>query len=244
MFPSIWRGLHGIYGGYVLARVVEEAQVIPGFSPLSVGIQFMGAIYDEQAEWHVEVQHTGRYTASVNLAILQPHTKVVAAVKLGRGSDQRILDFPIDMSTRPHPDSLERFHFPTGPIEYESFIDQRLVHSPVESRRQRTEAWVKLDESVQQAPELGPFGIAAVFLDVQPPGLFFTEQPPIFVPSVNFTLHFAPNANVQRHDWMFLSQETVWATRDFSVEESQLYTKDGHIVAQLRQTRRVLWERP
>lgn len=244
MFPAIWRGLDGIYGGYVLARVVESVQVVGGFEPMSVSIQFTGAVRDVESDWKVSVMHHGGTTAAVAVELVQGHPRLTAFGKLGASQTERILDFPIDVSALPDPDSLERYEFATGAMPYETFLDHRLIDDTDEARTRRTHAWIRFDESNHQAPELGRYGLAAIFLDAQPPGLFYSATPPVYVPTVDFTIHFAPGVAFDRDAWHYVTQTTMWATREFCVEESKLYNEAGTFLAQVRQTRRIVWPRP
>lgn len=244
MFPAVWRGLDGIFGGYVLARVVEAVRVVDGFEPLSVSIQFTGAVRDVESDWRVTVLHEGGSTAAVGVELVQGHPRLTAVGKLGRPQTERILDFPIDVSELPAPDALAPYEFAGGAMAYESFLDHRLIDDPPQVRRGTTRAWIRFDESTHQAPELSRYGLAAIFLDAQPPGLFYTATPPVFVPTVDFTIHFAPATRFDRHGWHHVTQSTMWATREFCVEESRLYDSAGTFVAQVRQTRRIVWAAP
>jgi acyl-CoA thioesterase len=243
VFPAVWQGLDGIYGGYVLARVVEAVRVVDGFEPMSVSIQFTGAVRDVESDWRVTVMHHGGSTAAVGVELVQGHPRLTAVGKLGAAQTGRILDFPIDVSALPAPESLPGYEFSGGAMPYERFLDHRMIDDPAEVRRRTTPAWIRFDESVHQAPELGRYGLAAIFLDAQPPGLFFTETPPVYVPTVDFTIHFAPGADFDRHGWHHVTQSTMWATREFCVEESQLHDSAGTFLAQVRQTRRIVWAR-
>lgn len=241
MFPAVWRGLDGIYGGYVLARVVESVQVVEGFDPMSVSIQFTGAVRDVESDWKVSVLHHGGSTAAVGVELVQGHPRLTAFGKLGRGQSERILDFPLDVSALPAPESLAPYEFSTGAMAYETFLDHRLIDDTDEARTRQTRAWIRFDESEHQAPELGRYGLAAIFLDAQPPGLFYSGTPPVYVPTVDFTIHFAPGVGFDRHAWHHVTQSTMWATKEFCVEESKLYDAQGAFIAQVRQTRRVVW---
>jgi hypothetical protein len=77
-----------------------------------------------------------------------------------------------------------------------------------------------------------------VLLDVLTPGLFALDEPPVFVPTVDVTVHFAPRLGDVGPGWRFLTNRTVWATRDFCVDESTLHDRDGHPLAQVRQAGR------
>ncbi len=241
MFPAVWRGLDGIYGGYVLARVVESVQVVDGFEPMSVSIQFTGAVREVESDLRVNVLHHGGSTAAVGVELVQGHPRLTAFGKLGRGQTERILDFPFDVSALPDPESLTPYEFSAGAMAYETFLDHRMIDDTDGARTQRTQAWIRFDESTHQAPELGRHGLAAIFLDAQTPGLFYSDTPPVFVPTVDFTIHFAPGVDFDRHAWHYVTQTTMWATKQFCVEESKLYDRTGIFLAQVRQTRRVVW---
>ena len=104
----------------------------------------------------------------------------------------------------------------------------------------RYAAWVRL----VRPQELGAHGLAAVFLDVLPPGLFTLDQPPFFVPTIDFTIHFAPRLGDVGTGWHYVTNRTVWATRDYCVDESTLHDRDGHPLAQIRQGRTIKWSAP
>ncbi len=242
MFDAVWRGVDGIYGGYVVGRVVEAVQVVDGFSPLSVSVQFSGTVRAVESEWQIDVLHQGRATAAVGVELRQDTPKLTAIGKLGSGHTGIVLDTRIDTSQLEAPQTLPKYRFDGRNLRYEAFFDQRPIPSPNNNRDQLNEAWIRFDESVHEAPELGSHALCAVFLDALTPGLFFTSRPPKFVPTIDFSVHFAPGAELDRHAWHYVQQRTVWATEEFCVEESQLFNADGKLLAQGRQARRVIWE--
>src|SRR5690625_351843 len=99
---------------------------------------------------------------------------------------------------------------------------------------------LRRDETRRDAPELGRFGIFAVLLDAQPPGLFFSSEPPQYVPTVEFSVHFTLAPAPARHSWYVVEQKTVWASYHYCVEESTVHDARGLLHAQARQTRRVM----
>jgi acyl-CoA thioesterase len=80
--------------------------------------------------------------------------------------------------------------------------------------------------------------VAAVLLDGLVPSLYAVLTAPAVIPTVEFTVHFCP---VQPTDeWFFIEQRTTWSTGSFCVDEAELRTTDGILVAQSRQLRRIL----
>lgn len=98
-------------------------------------------------------------------------------------------------------------------------------------------AWLRLRPPSAYQP-----AVAAVLLDGLVPSLYAVLSTPVVIPTVEFTLHYSP---VQPADeWFFIEQRTVWSTGWFCVDEAELRTTDGTLVAQSRQLRRILAEIP
>jgi acyl-CoA thioesterase len=76
---------------------------------------------------------------------------------------------------------------------------------------------------------------------VLPPGLFALDEPPAFVPTIDFTVHFAPRLGDVARGWHHVGNRTVWATRDYCVDESTLHDREGRLLAQIRQGRTIRW---
>ena len=49
-FEHRWLGMEGIFGGFVLGRVVDAADALDGFSPQAVTTHFVGAIRPGEVE--------------------------------------------------------------------------------------------------------------------------------------------------------------------------------------------------
>ena len=238
-FGEDWAADDGIFGGYVVARLVQEAQSLAGYSPLSISVQFMGAVRPGECAVRTEVPHAGALTAAVEIDLLQGHRRASATVKLGRPLEAPLLEQRLDLSGEPPPEELAVVAPPYGPYPYEQYLQTRLIPDARTPWRERVRAWVRM--APEAAARLTSCAVAAVFLDLAPPGLFFTDPAPVFVPTVDFTAHFAPPSRWARDEWLYLVQETRWATRDFCLEEARLHTADGGVVAQAVQTRRVRW---
>lgn len=240
MFTEHWRGVDGIYGGYVVGRVIEEARVIDGFVPLSANIQFTGTVRAEETFWEVSIVHHGRSSALVRVGLVQGHKKLLALVRLGTDPGPTFLGRPLEIGQLPAPAQVSPFSFQGTRLEYERFFDQRLFPAR-DSEMPRTRSWIRMDESEGDVPELSDYGVMGVLLDAQPPGLFFEEEAPVYVPTMDFTMHFTHAPAGARNGWRLVEQETVWATREYCVEESMVYDAAGVLLAQARQTRRVVW---
>ncbi len=235
-----WRTAEGIFGGYVVARALQAA-VVDGFEPLSISVQFLGGVQPGECDLRVDTVHQGATTAVLNVDVVQEHRRAAGVVKLGRGAGDRIVDELKAMADLPRPEELPRGTLPYGPFPYEQHLETRLLPDPPQTRCVRTRGWVRIRAAT--ASKLPAPAAACVILDTLPPGLFFEIPAPAFVPTIDFTAHFAPHIEWGAGDWAFVVQNTRWATRDFCVEDASLYRRDGRLLAEARQARRVRWPR-
>ena len=127
------------------------------------------------------------------------------------------------------------------PLPYSDHLDVRAC-AP-HTLEDGASAWVRM----LRAPDrMGPHGVASILLDVLPPGLFARDEPPFFVPTIDFTVHFSPQlaeADLAT-GWLHVANRTLWASDGFCVDESTLHDRAGRPLAQIRQGRAVRWSGP
>lgn len=237
-FEQRWLGMDGIFGGFVLGRVVDAA-VLDGFAPQAVTTHFVGAIRPGEVELVTETVHRGRTTASLRVELRQNgRTRVHAIASLvpaGRRVTWRHTEDPARWGD---PQTLPAYVARHRPLPYAYHLDVRAC-AP-HTLEDGASAWVRL---LEKDGAMGPHGIASIFLDVLPPGLFAREEPPHFVPTIDFTVHFGPDVAAADFGsgWFHVGNRTVWASEDFCVDESTLHDSAGHPLAQIRQGRAVRW---
>ncbi|MPY95719.1 MAG: thioesterase family protein [Acidimicrobiia bacterium] len=94
-------------------------------------------------------------------------------------------------------------------------------------------AWLRL---VDDRP-LEPTALA-ILLDALPPGLFATFAASMAVPTVDFTAHFSPRAaRGASPGWALARLATVDAGEGWAIDDSELWSQDGHRLAVARQSR-------
>ncbi|HZJ07398.1 MAG TPA: hypothetical protein VFD59_18330 [Nocardioidaceae bacterium] len=160
--------------------------------------------------------------------------------ELGSVGSERRWDRSADRTSLPQPHGIAPFEPTYGRLPYGDFLDIRPIrpHGLAEGAR----AWVRLVEDAGETSLQSPHAVAALFLDALPPGLLGEPVPPTFLPTIDFSVHFAPTTADSPNDWHYVTQDTVWANDKYCVEEAALYAADGHLIAQSRQTRRVRWD--
>ena len=238
-FTDDWRGIDGVFGGRVIAALGEAAQFIPGFDVLSLAVEFMGSVSLGDAELAVSVRHQGARTASVEVDLIQGHPRAHAVAKLARVRGAEILSTPVDLTCVPSAADVPLYEPPYRDQPWTRLLELRLLSHLGGART--TRAWARFDDEAPPVVELNALGRAAVLIDAVPPGLFFGQRAPAFVPTIDFTLYVRPQPPASPDGWYLLESSTVWARDDFCMEDIALYTSTGEIVAQARQNRRVVW---
>lgn len=237
-----WNAFWGLHGGIVLAWLLEEAEIKEAHSPTAITAHFLSPVAPEIAKFEIRHLHQGRTTGVSLVALhqneqLRAHAVVSSASTLGAS----LWDGPIDLTSVAKPTSLERF---VGPVTFTP-VGEQLDIRPINgitpgsgADRPDYEAWVGFrDSAVPEA--LGPWGAVAVVIDALPPGLLALWTDPSPVPTVELSAHFAPRASVLQ-DWYHVRHRTVWANDSVCVDETELRDMRGDLIAQARQSRRVL----
>ena len=87
----------------------------------------------------------------------------------------------------------------------------------------------------------GPVGAEAltVLVDALPPALYGVATVPVAVPTVDLQVAFAPQTEAY-DGWVLARIRTRTAGEGWCVDDSDVWTEDGRLLAQARQTRRVL----
>lgn len=236
-FGPEWLGMEAVFGGSVLAAVVDTA-TLDGLHPQSLNAAFVSSVHPGRAEISTEVLHRGRSTASMRLALVQgDRLRVHASASLVPRDRELVWDPPTDPGPWGDPEASPPLVPRHRPLPYAEHLDLRRVGQ--DTLEDGATAWVRMRES----DGLGPHGRAALLLDVLPPGLFAREPAPGFVPSIDFSVHFSPRAAlaIDPGAWFLVNNRTVWSAVDYCVDQSVLHDRDGHLLAQVRQGRAVRW---
>jgi acyl-CoA thioesterase len=243
VFEPAWLGMDGVFGGFALGRVVDEADVVEGFAPQAVTAHFVSAVRAGPVDVAVTPVHRGRATASVRMEMRQEGRArvhaVASLVPCGGGGDF-LFAGTADTAPWGEPEECPPYVPRYRPLAYDEHLEVRTVGAATLAGGAR--AWVRLARP--RTVPLRPRGVAALLLDVLPPGLFALDDPPFFVPTIDFTVHFAPGMGDIAADWHLVTNRTLWATRDYCVDESTLHDRTGRPLAQIRQGRAIRWPEP
>ncbi|MFS3126863.1 thioesterase family protein [Nocardioides sp. Bht2] len=241
-FSPAWAGFAGVFGGRVIAELGAAAVADPRLgemSLVSLVAQFSAAIDVGRGDVEVEVTHVGRASASVSVRLVQERLRASAEAKLVRSGDPSVQQ-PWVVNDRPEPDEIAEFEPPYGEMAYADLVRIRVIDHKVRDGLPSTRCWVSFDEAAAAVGELDPAGRAAALLDVVPPGPFFTEPRPSFVPTIDFALNLAPSPPVSADGWYYTEATTLWRNSGYCAESTTPWTSSGEFVARGTQNRRIV----
>lgn len=236
-----WKGKEGLFGGKVVAMLADAVSSPPevtGFALASLWAEFSGSVVPGPVEATVEVLHAGRSTATVRAALVQDGRSRASATAKLVVSGGRLSTGGRHLPPGPGPDEIDDLDAPWGRLDYDVKLQIKVVEQGVVDGVLTTRAWLRVRTG--HGADLGPGGVEAVLLDLLPPGLFFTDEVPAFVPTVDFALQLNPSAGATEGEWYWGEMRTEWADDEFCAETGEIRRADGTFVARGTQTRRIV----
>ena len=235
-----WRAFDGLHGGLVVAWLLEEATRGTAHEPVAITAHFDAPVQPAPAKFGLTVERVGRLTSSVSVRLEQEFLRAHAVVELGVPGVERLWSPSADLSRIAPPEDIDRLRLPAEFVPFSTHIDIRPISPDVPGSEGEVpfyETWIRLIDP-DELSALGPYGNAAVLLDALPPGLFATWAVPRPVPTVEMTAHFGPDVRADS-EWFHIHHATIWASDSWCVEDTTLHSRDGLLVAQARQSRRI-----
>lgn len=233
-----WSGVDGMFGGHVFSTVADAAVSATGRRLATLSLCFVASVKPGAAEVDVTPLHAGRRTTTARIELhqegrLRVHGVTHHATPTGRELHARTIDVP----ERP-PTSR---HDPEGhlTLTFRQRLETVLVTAPTLGGTNG--AWVRFRERPSSVGVHSPEGVLSTLLDVSPPGLFSLDPKPWYVPTLSFSAHFGRIDGLDPTEWMYLTHATAWATESLCVDEATVWSSDGALLAQGRQTRSVRW---
>lgn len=233
-----WTGYDGFYGGYVVGMLVDAALGSSTYRLVSISVNFVSRLVVDDVEIDVDRVHLGRSSELLRLTLWQAgRARVHGAAEL------------VAPATDAEPLWVRRSEVVVPPAESSGLGRDRLPFDDMVETRTTAEPRIDAPSTswVRLRPEVGDPGMAteeavvAALLDLPTPGLFGLPEPAAFVPTLDYTVHFAPQVPGATHDWVRLDHGSSWVTRDHCVDDVTAFGPDGRILATLRQTRSVRW---
>lgn len=233
--PERWEGLEGVFGGYVLALVAESFPV-GAHRLVTCSLRFHARVDLGSVERTIRDEHRGATTSWVRIELHQSGRRVASADMLAIAGEGEP-DYRGRPERRPasSPDELPpRIHL-QGDLAFDRHLDVRC--EPDFTIDTGGGCWLRLKGEPEDMSLGGPIGAVCVLLDGLMPAPFAREDPPWFVPTIEFSLSLAPAAAEWSGGWVWGTNRTEWMTENLCSELSTLADADGRFLAGLRQVR-------
>lgn len=231
--PS-WRSFSGLQGGVVVGQLLAAA-AITGRAPRAVTAHLLRAVVpDVDAVATATADRTGT-TGSVRVELRQEDAlcAVAQVLTLDRLPSPVVEAPPGEL---PRVEDGVPFELPRDLVPIADHTEIRALgpSRPLGGGPEpRLHAWVRIHGEPDPLIRLG-----ALF-DALPPSLFAVWRAPVPVPTVELTAHLAA-APPPADAWVRIDQRTTWHDADVAVDDAELRTVEGRLVARVRQTRRLI----
>jgi acyl-CoA thioesterase len=240
-FHRDWWVARGPNGGYLAAiilRAMTDAVDDPARAPRSLTIHYTTPPDEGAAGIDTTIERAGRSLTSCSARVTQNGRLVALAV----GAFSRPRPGPefsdLLMPDVPPPEAIAAQDTPpeAPPIAHRWDIRWAFGEPPFDGPA-RDEAvgggWIRLaDPAVIDAPAV------AAITDAWVPAVFSRVERSIFVPTVDLTVHFRaalPAPGAAADDFVLARFRTLAAAEGFLEEDSEVWSRDGRLLAQSRQ---------
>lgn len=233
-----WMGLVGVYGGWVAALFADTAAEA-GFALASLEVRFTAGVELAEMALHRTPMHRGRRSASTGLR-LEQHGRVRAegvAVHVRRDAPPEKPAAGRRDDTTPPQSHRARPHA-QGDLAYARNLDVRTAMADPDQSPPAT--WLKLASSPAPLGLHSGAAIASVLLDALMPVVFRSENPPAFVPTIEFAFSFSPGVDAIDENWCVAENRLDWVDGEFCAEDASLrHAASGQLLARVRQLRSI-----
>ena len=246
MAESWWvhRGPNGGYLAAVILRALAAAVDDPTRTPRSLTVHYLSPAGGGDVDIATTVERAGGSMTSVSARLEQGGRLV--ALALGAFSAPRVgIEFEdLVMPEVPGPSHYVASAAPPDAPTIAHRWETRwaIGHPPVpgapRSARAVAGGWIRLPEH-----HVVDAYVAAAMTDAWVPPMFSRVEEPVFVPTVDLTIHFRaelPHPGLAPDAFVLASFRTKVATGGFLEEDGEVWAPDGTLLAQSRQLATVL----
>lgn len=240
--PKWWviRGPNGGYVAAILQRAMTEAVGDGGRPARSLTVHFLTPPESGPVEIHTRIERAGRSLTSTSARLVQGERLIATAVGAFSAGREAVEYSEAEMPDVPPPGNVPSRLIEGAPPHAEMF-DWKPAIGPVDfsaGGRASTGGWFRLRE-----PQLADPVVLTSYADNWYPALFFRTREPVGVPTVDFTVHFRtglPLPDAKPEDYYLLAFRAPLSHDGFVVEDGEIWSQDGQLVAQCRQLAVVL----
>ena len=235
-----WWSWSGPHGGLLAALAVGAARSAVGAdsTPQVVSAQFLAAAGDAPLELQSRILRASSSTGVVRVDVTSGGAPVLAAaVTMGaaRPSHTRWDDVPAPVA--PPPDECPRVD-PSAMVPFAQHVEIRKIGPGPFEGGDRAEllAWVRWVDPGAPVDAVS----LVILVDALAPALYAVATNPVPIPTVDLAVTLQPEPPTR--GWTLIRIRTRTAADGWCVDDSDVWAPDGRLLAQARQTRRVLGE--
>jgi acyl-CoA thioesterase len=240
--PKWWvlRGPNGGYVASILQRAMTEAVGDAGRSARSLTVHFLAPPGVGAVEVHTRIERQGRSLTSTSARLVQNGQLLATAVGAFSAGRDAIEYSELEMPEVPGPDQVPTSVAEGAPAHAQMF-DWRPAIGQVPfaaGDRAITGGWFRLKE-----PQLADPVVLTSYADGWFPALFFRTREPVGVPTIDITIHFRaglPLPDARPEDFYLVVFRAPLSHDGFVVEDGEIWSQDGQLIAQARQLAVVL----
>ena len=230
-----WAGPHG---GMLAAIALDAAREVvhPDRAPQVVAVQFLAGSGDRPLDLAAQVLRAGGSSDVVRVEVTaegEPILSATATLARSRPGGTRYDAVPAPPVPAPEVCDV------VPPVDFvpfsQNFEIRRVGPGPLEGGDTATLlGWVRWAETSRPVDAAS----LVIFVDAVPPALYGIATHPAPIPTVDLTVTLQPEPPVT--GWTLVRIRTRTAADGWCVDDSDVWAPDGRLLAQARQTRRVL----
>ena len=240
--PKWWviRGPNGGYVAAIIERAMTEAVGDDQRPARSLTVHFIVPPEAGPIEVRTRLERQGRSLTSTSAQLVQGDRLIATAVGAFAAGREAVEYSEAEMPDVPPPAAVRSRSMEDAPPHAEMF-DWKPAIGPVDfsaGGRAITGGWFRLRE-----PQVADPVVLTSYADNWFPALFFKTREPVGVPTVDFTVHFRtglPLPGAEPEDYYLLVFRAPLSHDGFVVEDGEIWSEDGQLVAQCRQLAVVL----
>ena len=242
MDPRWWviRGPNGGYVAAILQRALTDTVDNNLRAARSLTVHFLTPPDAGAIEIHTRIEREGGSLTSTSARLMQGERLIALAVGAFSAGRTAVEYSEAKMPDVPPPDEVPSRVIEGAPPHAE-MLDWRPAIGSVDFTAGGdaiTGGWFRLRE-----PQLADPVVLTSYADNWYPALFFRTREPVGIPTVDFTMHFRaglPLPNACPEDYYLVVFRAPLSHDGFVVEDGEIWSQDGQLVAQSRQLAVVL----
>jgi acyl-CoA thioesterase len=231
---SIGRGPNGGYLAAMILRALQRAAG-EGVDPRSLTLHYLAPPQVGPCEVAVSVERAGRTMSMLSARLTQGERLCVIGLAVFSRPRTGLEILEARMPDAPSPEDAPLVLDGAGPPFWNNY-DVRMAYGarPFSgSESMRSGGWLRLRE-----PRRADTLFLAALTDAWFPQIFTRLTAPVPAPTIDLTIHFRahlPLVDTQPGDWYLLAVSTHLATEGYFEEDTEVWSRDGRLLAQSRQ---------